>query len=124
MAAGKGAVAGFDQQAAHLPFDVGEDVAGRLLWLHRKNRKTKRLEQLRGCLLCLLLGERSFDRRDFPKTGEQSAVRSAVQQGKGAFSRPAKDGKESALLNLPRFFGRFYRVLLGAALLVGTAQCR
>ena len=47
--------------------------------LHRKNRKTKWLEQLRGCLLCLLLGECSFDRRDFPKTGEQSAVRSAVQ---------------------------------------------
>ena len=92
--------------------------------LQRKNRKTKWLEQLRGCLLCLLLGECSFDRRDFPKTGEQSAVRSAVQQGKGALSRPTEDGKEGALLNLPRFFGRFYRVLLGAALLMGTAQCR
>lgn len=107
LAAGKGVIAGFDQQAAHLPFDVGEDVAGRLLRLHRKNRKTKWLEQLRGCLLCLLLGECSFDRRDFPKTGEQSAVRSAVQQGKGALSRPTEDGKEGALLNLPRFLGAF-----------------
>ena len=41
LAAGKGVVAGFAQQAAHLPFDVGEDVAGRLLRLHRKNRKIK-----------------------------------------------------------------------------------
>ena len=34
------------------------------------------------------------------------ASKSVTEASKGALSRPTEDGKEGALLNLPRFFGK------------------